>query len=260
MVDGEWWRVNAPRRAGGGGADGAGAGAADGPGESVYLPPAAPPAPAAPPSPPAQRVPPVPLAKPSVPRPAAPPSGAGAFPDWDSHYIDLSAFDDPPEAPAAEPAAEPEPEPEPEAVPVAAPKRSARKRAERAAAQTPARRGVLTGRRPSPLLLLAAGVLVGGAVTGMALVMLVGWALAYLSRRLGDLTKKFAVLGIPLVTMTGVTLWFWGRSQGRWGVALQPGQQVGQQIWGSAPGVLRLAAVLSALFLLVVTMRRPKGQ
>ena len=249
MVDGEWWRVNAPRRAGeDGGGDGTGA--VGGPGESVYLPPAVKPA-----------VPRPPMVKPFVPKPAAPGSGTGtdSGPGW-TEQIDMSVFDDRPEVPAYEPDPGAEPEPVAEVAPAAAPKRWGRKRPAAAVADAPARRGAMAGRRPSPLLLVASVVLVGGAVTGMALVMLVGWALAYLSRRLGDLTKKFAVLGIPLVTMTGVTLWFWGRSQGKWGVALQPGQQVGQQIWGSAPGVLRLAAVLSALFLLVVTMRRRRGE
>jgi hypothetical protein len=245
MVDGEWWRVNAPRRAG---EDGTGTGAPDGPGESIYLPPPAPAAPLAPP-----------VRPPSVPK-QAPPESASR-PDWDRVHIDLSVLDEPAEAPAPVTEPEPVPEAEAEAVPVVASKRPGRrKRAAGAVADAPARRGVLAGRRPSPLLLLASVVLVGGALTGMVLVMLVGWALAYLSRRLGDRTKKFAVLGIPLVAMTGLTVWFWGRSQGRWGVALQPGEQVGQQIWGSAPGVLRLAAALSAAFLLVVTMRRGRGE
>ncbi|MFC8454486.1 hypothetical protein [Kitasatospora sp. NPDC057223] len=247
MVDGEWWRVNAPRRAG---EDGAGAGVPDGPGESIYLPPPVPEQ--APPVPPAP-----PVRPPSVPKQAPPESSSR--PDWDRVHIDMSVLDEPAEeaVPEAAPEAEAVPgeaAPGPEAVPAKRPGR--RRRAAGAVADAPARRGVLAGRRPSPLLLLASVVLVGGALTGMVLVMLVGWALAYLSRRLGDRTKKFAVLGIPLVAMTGVTLWFWGRSQGRWGVALQPGEQVGQQIWGSAPGVLRLAAALSAAFLLVVTMRR----
>ncbi|MGW4893707.1 hypothetical protein ACWEQL_15795 [Kitasatospora sp. NPDC004240] len=116
--------------------------------------------------------------------------------------------------------------------------------------------GVLTGRRPSPLLLLSSGVLVGGAVTGLMLVMLAGWGVGYLSRQLSDFTRKFAVLGIPLMTMSATTLWFWGRADGRWGEALRPGQQVGAETWAAAPLALRVAAVLSAVFLLAVAMRR----
>lgn len=114
----------------------------------------------------------------------------------------------------------------------------------------------MAGRRPSPLLLLAAVTLIGGAVSSQIVVMLVGWGLGYLSGRLTDFTRKVGILGIPLLTMSGTTLWFWGRAQGRWGEALQPGQQVGQVTWSAAPGVLRLAAVLSALFLLAVALKR----
>ncbi|WP_329497176.1 hypothetical protein [Kitasatospora herbaricolor] len=134
--------------------------------------------------------------------------------------------------------------------------RAARKAAKEQAAQggtaPAARPGLMAGRRPAPLLLLASALLVGGAVTRTVLVMLVGWALAYLSRGLGDRSRKFAVLGIPLLSVTGLVLWFWGRGRGKWGPALQPGEQ----LWGAAPGVLRLAAVLSAGYLLVVTTRR----
>ncbi len=285
MVDGEWWRLSGSRR------DGAGA-AAEEPGESVYLPRPTVPAPAAPASPPAEpaaprsatvpapSAPPQPSRPPRPPGPSRPPtpgpvpggsSAPRAYAEWDSVHIDLSVFGEP----VAEPDAGPGPKPsgEPQAgerapgEPVAGEPQPGEPSPSKpgtpepdAAATAPSRAGLMAGRRPSPLLLLATVVLLGGAVTGLVLVMLVGWALAYLSRRLGDLTRKFAVLGIPLMTMTGLSLWFWGRSQGRWGVALQPGQQVGQQVWGAAPGVLRLAAVLSALFLLGVTLRRRGGK
>ncbi|MET9618302.1 hypothetical protein [Kitasatospora indigofera] len=131
-------------------------------------------------------------------------------------------------------------------------RKAAKGRATQDEAAPAARPGLLAGRRPAPLLLVASALLVGGAVTRMVLVMLVGWALAYLSRSLGDRSRKFAVLGIPLLAVTGLVLWFWGRGQGKWGPALQPGEQ----LWAAAPGVLRLAAVLSAVYLLVVTMRR----
>ncbi|MFF7458511.1 hypothetical protein [Kitasatospora sp. NPDC008115] len=125
-------------------------------------------------------------------------------------------------------------------------------------ATKPAKAGA-AGRRPSPLLLLAAAVLIGGAVTGQLIAMLIGWALGYLSRHLSDLTRKVAVFGIPLMTISGSSLWVWGRAQGRWGTALNPGEQVNQVAWESAPGVLRVAAVLSAVFLLLMSLRRRGG-
>ncbi|MEV0530419.1 hypothetical protein [Kitasatospora sp. NPDC050463] len=133
--------------------------------------------------------------------------------------------------------------------------------AEPAAGKSP-KSSVSAGRRPSPLLLLASVTLVGGAVSGQILVMLVGWALGYMSRQLSDLTRKFAILGIPLATISGTSLWYWGRAQGRWGGGLQPGQPAGEIAWSAAPGVIRLAAVLSAVFLLAVAMKRrarPEG-
>ncbi|MFE2724727.1 hypothetical protein [Kitasatospora sp. NPDC059327] len=126
----------------------------------------------------------------------------------------------------------------------------------------PPKPSAAAGRRPSPLLLLASVTLVGGAVSGQILVMLVGWALGYMSRQLSDLTRKFAVFGIPLATISGTSLWYWGRAQGRWGGGLQPGQPAGEIAWSAAPGVIRLAAVLSALFLLGMAMKRraqPQG-
>ncbi|MFB6891057.1 hypothetical protein ACFCX4_17310 [Kitasatospora sp. NPDC056327] len=119
--------------------------------------------------------------------------------------------------------------------------------------------GAASGRRPPALLLLAAAVLIGGAVTGQPIAMLIGWALGYLSRHLSDLTRKIAVFGIPMMTITGSSLWFWGRAQGRWGTGLQPGEQVNQVAWDAAPGVLRVAAVLSAVFLLLMSLSRRGG-
>ncbi|MFF1903802.1 hypothetical protein [Kitasatospora sp. NPDC058218] len=126
----------------------------------------------------------------------------------------------------------------------------------------PPKPSAAAGRRPSPLLLLASVTLVGGAVSGQIVVMLVGWALGYMSRQLSDLTRKFAVFGIPLATISGTSLWYWGRAQGRWGGGLQPGQPAGEIAWSAAPGVIRLAAVLSAVFLLAMALKKraqPEG-
>ncbi|MCG6495065.1 hypothetical protein [Kitasatospora sp. A2-31] len=214
---------------------------------------------------------------------ALPPSFLAAHADgWDYVEIDFSGGSGRPVTPVPEQRSSPEDapaqQPAAEEAPTRLRGRKARARAKEragaappqqvpgaappAAAGEPGRPSALAGRRPSPLLLLAAVVLVGGAVTGQLLVMLVGWALGWMSRRLSDLTRKFAVLGIPLATMSGTTLWYWGRAQGRWGEALQPGQQAGQVAWSAAPGVLRLAAVLSALFLVAVALKRraqPEG-
>ncbi|CAN3981455.1 hypothetical protein KPATCC21470_4119 [Kitasatospora purpeofusca] len=115
------------------------------------------------------------------------------------------------------------------------------------------------GRRPSPLLLLAAAVLIGGAVTGQLIAMLIGWALGYLSRQLSDFMKKLVVFGIPLMVISGSSLFYWGRAQGRWGAAPPPGEQGSHAMWVAAPGVLRVAAVLSAVLLLLMSLRRKGG-
>lgn len=172
----------------------------------------------------------------------------GDFPGWDSVQVDFSVADPvsfPDQRRPPPPAAELVPPPAPGPVP-----------APRSGALTGALTGTLTGRRPSALLLLAGGLLLAGAVSGLIPVMLVGWGAGYLSRRLGEFTKKFAVLGIPMATMTGWTLWLWGREQGRWGTPVAPGAGIGHIAWNAAPDVLRLAAVLSGLFLLALTLRR----
>ncbi|MFJ5885412.1 hypothetical protein [Kitasatospora cineracea] len=283
MTDGSWWRE------GGTAADGS-----DG-GGSVYLPrqpadpPPAPAAPPVPPQPPGGAA--VELGKPRTPvgpagresaqsevdrafayseDPSAPDFGIGQ-PGWSAQYFDLAE---------PEPEAEPEPAPEPALEPEAAPEPAPEPARERPglgrillaalfgkpkaapdAPSAPAAPAAAAGgaRRPAPLLLLGAGLLLAGAVTGQLLVMLLGWAAAYLSKGWTDLMKKFAVLGIPLVTVTGLTVWNWGREKGRWGNALAPGSDAGATTWAAAPGVLRAAAVLTALFVLAVTLRRRKG-
>ncbi|MFB7945068.1 hypothetical protein ACFC6L_09110 [Kitasatospora phosalacinea] len=271
MAGGSWWRE-----------DGAAADGADG-GESVYLPrqaadsptPAATPAPAVGadrPRPPAMSSPAeVEQAFAYSEDPDGPEFGAGQ-PGWTVTYDDLP---EPEPAPAPEPEPEPEPEPGPEAAPepAAAPGQERPglgrtvlavllgrpKTAPGAAAPAPAPAAAGGARKPAPLLLLGAALLLGGAATGTLLVMLLGWAAAYLSQGWTDLMKKFAVLGIPLITVTGLTVWNWGREKGRWGTPLSPGTDAGAVTWAAAPGVLRVAAVLTALFVLAVALRRRKG-
>ncbi|WP_052682363.1 hypothetical protein [Saccharothrix sp. ST-888] len=270
---GEWWRVDGPWRVlRQPGSERRGA-AADG--ESVYAS-EVPEVPVEAPSPGPSAVPLVkpagPSAKPAAPadvrseaesmargRPFAHGFGVSAadFPGWDSVTFDFGS--------AAPPAAPSVPDQRKESADGAQPTADAPPAPEGAAdgppgGQPPRAAGFLAGRRPSLLLLVAAITLLAGAVTGQILVMLIGWAAAYLSARLGDFTKKFAVFGIPLITMTASTVWFWGRAQGRWGSPVAPGEQLNHEAWAAAPGVLRLAAVLSALFLLVLNLRRgPKG-
>ncbi|KDN83736.1 hypothetical protein KCH_43850 [Kitasatospora cheerisanensis KCTC 2395] len=280
MAGGSWWRED-------GSADGADSG------ESVYVPAQAPPPPA-PAVPPPPTVPPQPAAPPvGFDKPRLPPAdllppgpspdevdraarwaeGRGradvtsVFPGWTEVYFDL-----PTEEP--EPTAAPSRSRNPSPCPSRNPRRAAPR--PRQAGPAPAVRQAATGprgragspargpagggaRRPAPLLLLGALLLVGGAVVGNLLVMLLGWGLAYLSSGLSDLMKKFAVLGIPLLTVSGLTLWNWGREKGRWGAALAPGTDAGHATWAAAPGVLRIAAGLTALFLLAVTLRRRRS-
>ncbi|WP_329582643.1 hypothetical protein OG500_21780 [Kitasatospora sp. NBC_01250] len=201
------------------------------------------------------------LIAPASPGAGRPPAAAD-FPGWDAVTIEFP----PDDTESAEPPAEEAPVPE--QPPGKGGKAGRRGRPGKGAAVEPEPEqgieaagelpaaSVLAGRRPSPLLLLAAAVLVGGAVSGVILVLLAGWGLAYLSARLGNLTKKFAVFGIPMITMTASSIWFWGRSEGRWGDALAKGAPVTHATLTAAPGVLRLAGVLSAVFLLAVALRR----
>ncbi|WP_425831033.1 hypothetical protein [Streptomyces fractus] len=99
-----------------------------------------------------------------------------------------------------------------------------------------------------PFLLLAALTLVVGAVLGNILVLLIGWAVVYLSRQLTMGQKKWAVFGLPgLAAVTGV-VWLWGRGDGRWGDPIADGRLSGalDETW---PWVLRGAAFASALYL-----------
>ncbi|MFD5566817.1 hypothetical protein [Streptomyces cadmiisoli] len=134
-----------------------------------------------------------------------------------------------------------EPEPEPAAGP--APEESAPEEA-------PARRRLLPspGTWSNPLLLLAAALLVAGAVLGNLLALALGWLIAYASRRLTRAEVKWAVMGLPALAVTAGFVWLWGRTDGRWGSPVPDGGMNGAlaETW---PWVLRGAAVASALFL-----------
>ncbi|MFG2280401.1 hypothetical protein ACGFNQ_17070 [Streptomyces asoensis] len=108
----------------------------------------------------------------------------------------------------------------------------------------------------SPLLLIAAACLVAGAVLGNWFVLLLGWLIAYASRRLTERETKFAVMGLPGLALTAGLVWLWGRSEGRWGEPIADGRMndAVAQTW---PWVIRGAAVASALFL-VWRARKPR--
>ncbi|MCH0562013.1 MULTISPECIES: hypothetical protein [unclassified Streptomyces] len=119
------------------------------------------------------------------------------------------------------------------------------------------RLAVLTARRWSnPLLLLAAGSLVVGAVLGNLVALLAGWLIAWASRRLSDAETKWAVVILPGLALTSGVVWLWGRAEGRWGEPVADGQMSGAiaETW---PWVVRGAAVLSAVFLVWRSQRRP---
>ncbi|WP_411071258.1 hypothetical protein [Streptomyces sp. cmx-4-25] len=106
-------------------------------------------------------------------------------------------------------------------------------------------------RLANPFVLLAALLLLGGAVFGSLLALAGGWLLAYASRRLTPGEVKGAVLVIPGLAAGSGILWLWGRVQGRWGAPVTPGgEAMGAAVAETWPWVLRGAAVASALFLL----------
>ncbi|ANZ16880.1 hypothetical protein SNOUR_17905 [Streptomyces noursei ATCC 11455] len=109
----------------------------------------------------------------------------------------------------------------------------------------------------SPVLTLAVLLLVAGAVVGSWLALAGGWGLAYVSRRLSRTETKFAALGVPGIVAGGLVIWIWGRNDGRWGAPIAPGH-LGGELLAGLPGVVRVAAVASALFLLW-RMRRAAG-
>ncbi|MFJ7337098.1 hypothetical protein ACIQU3_13305 [Streptomyces sp. NPDC101110] len=103
------------------------------------------------------------------------------------------------------------------------------------------------GNWSNPLLLIAAGCLVAGAVLGNWFVLLLGWLIAYASRRLTQAETKWAVVILPGLSVAGGLLWLWGRMNGRWGTPIAEGQ-MNAAVSETWPWVVRGAAVASALF------------
>ncbi|MFD5911852.1 hypothetical protein ACFWHL_24320 [Streptomyces massasporeus] len=100
----------------------------------------------------------------------------------------------------------------------------------------------------NPLLLIAAGLLVAGAVLGNWFVLLLGWLIAYASRRLTQAETKWAVVILPSLSVAGGLVWLWGRMNGRWGDPIADGH-MNAAVSETWPWVVRGAAVASALFL-----------
>ncbi|WP_317444009.1 hypothetical protein [Streptomyces collinus] len=108
----------------------------------------------------------------------------------------------------------------------------------------------------NPLLLLAAAALVAGAVLGNWFALLLGWLIAYGSRRLTPAETKWAVLGVPSLALAAGLVWLWGRDNGRWGEPIAHGH-MNDALAETWPWVVRGAAVASALFLVWRSQRRP---
>ncbi|WP_330458481.1 hypothetical protein OIB37_17190 [Streptomyces sp. NBC_00820] len=101
----------------------------------------------------------------------------------------------------------------------------------------------------NPLLLLAAAALVVGAVLGNWFALLLGYLIAYGSRRLSPAETKWAVLVLPGLALGSAVVWLWGRTNGRWGAPI-PQDHMNEALAQTWPWTVRGAAVASALFLL----------
>lgn len=112
----------------------------------------------------------------------------------------------------------------------------------------PRRPTLPTSRWSNPLLLLSAALLVAGAVLGNLIVLLLGWLIAWGSRRLSDAETKWAVVILPGLALTAGVAWLWGRTNGRWGDPIAEGH-MNAALADTWPWVLRGAAVASALFI-----------
>lgn len=183
---------------------------------------------------------------------------SGSQPDW--WRVDSSPFGVGDEVPGfvggveipellKRPAAKEEPAPAAEAVEEA-------EEAEEVA--VPARRRLLrlpSRRWSNPLLLIAAASLVAGAVLGNWFALILGWLIAYASRRLTRGEVKAAVVVLPGLSLIGGMVWLWGRAVGRWGAPVPEGQ-MNSALTETWPWVIRTAAVTSALFLVWRSQRQ----
>jgi hypothetical protein len=128
------------------------------------------------------------------------------------------------------------------AVEAAVPEETAGKAARRRLPRLPA------GGWSNPFLLIAAGLLATGAVLGNWFVLILGWLIAYASRRLSPAETKWAVVILPGLSVAAGILWLWGRMNDRWGTPIAEGH-MNDAVGETWPWVVRGAAVASALFL-----------
>jgi hypothetical protein len=203
--------------------------------------------------------------RPAPPAPSDDPLPAGGEPDWwrvDSTPLGESVpgFVGGVEIPSlVKPPRPRTPEPAPPATPAPEKAAEAVEAVEEAVPEArPARRRRLSlpvSRWSNPLLLIAAGLLVVGAILGNWFALLLGWLIAYASRRLTQNESKWAVIGMPSVAVAAGIVWLWGRSQGRWGDPIAQGH-MNDAIAQTWPWVVRGAAVLSALFVVWRSQRK----
>lgn len=83
-----------------------------------------------------------------------------------------------------------------------------------------------------------------------------GWVLAYSSRKFSRTEAKWVALGLPGVVVAGAVVWLWGRMDGRWGAPIAEGA-LGDAMADVWPGVVRTAAVASAVYLVWRSRRLP---
>ncbi|MGK5497088.1 hypothetical protein [Streptomyces sp. URMC 125] len=112
-------------------------------------------------------------------------------------------------------------------------------------------------RRGGAVELLAAALLVAGAVVGSLVPLGLGWLAAWWSPRLSRQEAKRAVAVVPGAVAAAGLVWLWGRTEGRWGEPIARGA-LGDELAASWPWALRAAAVAGALYLLW-RARRPRG-
>ncbi|MFC8424580.1 hypothetical protein ACFUN7_27480 [Streptomyces sp. NPDC057236] len=112
-----------------------------------------------------------------------------------------------------------------------------------------------SGRWSNPLLLLAAGLLVAGTVIGDWRALILGWLIAYASRRLTQAEIKWAVVILPGLALAGGVVWLWGRTAGRWGTPIAEGH-MNAAVSETWPWVVRAAALTTALFLVWRSQRQ----
>ncbi|MFC9249257.1 hypothetical protein ACFT7S_36040 [Streptomyces sp. NPDC057136] len=155
----------------------------------------------------------------------------------------------PDEAEEEEETEEPEPRPR---------KRLRLRRRKKAAEEAPEEAAEPTprARLSHPLLLLAAALLIAGAVMGSWLALAGGWLLAYSSRKLSRAEAKWVAMGLPGIVAAGALVWLWGRQDGQWGAPL-PESGMGEALTSTWPVVIRTAAVVSALYLIWRSRRIP---